>query len=88
MRMPISTRRVAQVELKAAARYYEKQKAGLGDQRISAVPKLHQIIYQDIRRAPVEGYPYGVYYRVLPRRIVVIAIVHSSRDPSVWQGRV
>ena len=32
-------------------------------------------------------YPYCVYYRVVPGRVVVTAVFHTSRDPAGWQGR-
>ena len=41
-----------------------------------------------VREAPVPRHPYGVYYRVQPDRIVVIAVFHHSRDPAEWRDRV
>jgi plasmid stabilization system protein ParE len=51
-------------------------------------PTAHAIAAGDVRRALVPKYPYSVLYRVRRKQIVIIAIVHSSRDPSVWQSRV
>jgi plasmid stabilization system protein ParE len=40
-----------------------------------------------VRCALVRRFPYAVYYRVEPERIVVIAVFHTKRDPGVWQSR-
>jgi hypothetical protein len=39
------------------------------------------------REAPVLGWPYCVYYQVHDDHVMVIAVFHSARDPSVWQSR-
>ncbi|MBY0526517.1 MAG: type II toxin-antitoxin system RelE/ParE family toxin [Gemmataceae bacterium] len=98
MSLPVTIRRAAKLELAAAGRWYNQQRPGLGDDllarvqesldRISALPKLHQVVFKDVRRAPVVDFEYGVYYRVLPNRIVVIGIVHGRRNPEIWKKRV
>ena len=41
----------------------------------------------DIREGALTRFPYVVYYRVLADRIRVLAVYHTSRDPSGWQSR-
>ncbi len=53
----------------------------------SAQPDRYPIVARDVREAPVPRFPYCIYYRVKLDRVVVIAVVHTARDPSVWQGR-
>jgi plasmid stabilization system protein ParE len=84
-------------EIDDAYRWYEQQRAGLGDdflaaledvfRRIERMPTIHQLVWQDIRRALPRRFPYGVFYRVHSDRVEVIAVQHSRRDPSSWQGR-
>jgi hypothetical protein len=45
------------------------------------------IKHADIRRVPVRRFPYCVFYRVEPDRIVVLAIFHGRRNPRIWQAR-
>jgi plasmid stabilization system protein ParE len=81
-----------------AYRWYEQQRAGLGDdflaaieevfRRIQNTPEAHQTVYQDVRRGFPRRFPYGVYYRVHPDRVEVVAVYHSRRDPKGWQSRV
>jgi hypothetical protein len=56
--------------------------------RISANPGLHAAIYQDVRKAAVKRFPHVVLYREEPGEVVVIAVFHTARDPSIWQSRV
>jgi toxin ParE1/3/4 len=50
-------------------------------------PGRYAVASGDIREAPVNRFPYCVYYRVRAGRVVVVAIFHASRDPAVWQSR-
>ncbi len=55
--------------------------------RISDRPSLYQTVAPTLRRAPVRKFPFSVFYRVLPRWIEVIAILHQARDPRTWRQR-
>src|SRR5437764_13355782 len=97
MSLPLVFRPVAQTEFDGAAAWYEGQRPGLGSDFVAEVQKVFDTIANqpdrypiasgDVREAPVSRFPYCVYYRVKPSRLVVIAVFHTSRDPSVWQGR-
>lgn len=52
--------------------------------RIAAFPGLYAVALRDVRRAKLRRFP----YRVLADRAEVLAVLHGSRDPRVWQGRV
>lgn len=94
----IRFREEALSEYEDAARWYEQQTAGLGDEfvneveavvaRVSANPRMHAKIYQDVRRAVVRKFPYIVLYQVEPTEVVIISVFHTSRDPADWQSRV
>lgn len=56
--------------------------------RIAATPKMHAVVLGDVRKAVVRKYSYCVYYRAETERIEVIAVFHTSRNPSMWQDRV
>jgi plasmid stabilization system protein ParE len=88
----------ARLEMIAAQDWYERQAQGLGArfrgevdiqvQRIAATPLQFPEIQADVRRARLRRFPYGLFFRVLPEAVYVIACFHSSRDPLVWQSRV
>jgi plasmid stabilization system protein ParE len=81
--------------LTAAAKWYERQRPGLGieflDQALTALPRLvehplrYPIVRRDIRRAPMARFPYGIYFRVEQSKIVIVAIMHAGRRPRRWQ---
>jgi plasmid stabilization system protein ParE len=95
--LPVVVRPAARAELAEAVEWHERRRAGRGDvftaavegvfDEITANPLLYAEVYDDIREAPVPGFRYCVYYRPHPDRIEVIAVFHTSRDPSVWQRR-
>lgn len=97
MSLPLVFRPVAQAEFDAAAAWYEGQQPGLGNDFVAEVqkvldtitnqPERYPIADGDVREAPVSRFPFCVYYRVKPGRVVVIAVLHTSRDPSIWRGR-
>lgn len=98
MTLRIQMRRPAQAKFKEGYDWYEQQRPGLGDEfadeigmmldRIGHSPEMYACLHKDVRRAPVHRFPYGIYYQVKSDRVRVIAIVHSRRDPAVWQARV
>lgn len=97
MRLPIVFRRAARAEYDDAADWYDQRRAGLGAaftaevqrvlDQIAVQPGFYTQVYQDVREALVSGYPYCVYYREEPGRVVVLSVFHTARDPSIWQGR-
>ena len=52
------------------------------------MPQMYAVVLRDVRRGKLRRFPYLIYYRVLPDRIEVIALLHASRDPKLWQERV
>jgi toxin ParE1/3/4 len=97
MTLPVVLRDEATAEFDEAFDKYEARRAGLGVDfvkrvqqvfdRIASNPKTHAVVFADVRKAVVSRFPYCVFYRADAARVEVIAVFHSSRDPSIWQGR-
>lgn len=87
----------AKTDIREAARWYERQRAGLGRafvqqldtllDRVRLNPTQHQIVYRKVCRAIPRRFPYGVFYRIDGSGVLVFAVVHLHRDPSTWQDR-
>ena len=87
----------ADLDVAAAYQWYESERAGLGLQflnqlsgtydRIAEDPLRYQDLDSGIRRALLRRFPYAVYFAVEPDLIVVLAVLHVSRDPAEWQRR-
>ncbi|XXX82473.1 type II toxin-antitoxin system RelE/ParE family toxin [Sorangium sp. So ce134] len=93
----------ARAELRAAAIWYDEQRAGLGDEfvaeissmvdKIGEVPESFQIwpgtssSPRSIRRAVINRFPYVIAFEVHPERTFVLAIAHAKRRPLYWLTR-
>jgi plasmid stabilization system protein ParE len=97
MSLSIRLRRAAQSEYDNAADWYEARGRGLGLrfvaaiqqklQTISGQPDRYPEVWPGVREALVSGWPYCIYYQVHSDHVMVLAVFHTSRDPSVWQSR-
>lgn len=93
----VTFRRAATADLAKAYQWYEAEAPGLGEELLAAVaaavasaadmPELYPVVRGDVRRLVVDRFPYGVFYRVVRERVVVIAVVHHRRDPARWHRR-
>jgi toxin ParE1/3/4 len=84
----------AAAEIDRASDWYEQHSppARLGflralDRTIGFIvdhPEQYQIAYRETRRALVSGFPYILFYTFTDRRVVVLACIHTARDPNLW----
>ena len=94
---PLVFRRQARHELDEAGDWYEKKHTGLGLEFFTAIehllnliasnPEQFPVLFRGTRKAVTQRFPYCVYFRVRNQQVVVIAVFHSSRNPSIWQNR-
>jgi plasmid stabilization system protein ParE len=56
--------------------------------QIQRMPTVFPEVVPGVRRALTKRFPYAVYFRVEQSRVVIVVVVHQSRDPAVWQQRV
>ena len=91
-------RPAAEHELREAYAWYEERVRGLGSEFMRAAdacvqiirrnPDIYPVIYKEVRQGIVRRFPYSMLYLVVPDRVIVVSVFHSSRDPKVWQRRV
>ena len=94
MPLPAVYRRKVGRDLAGAYGWYEEQRAGLAEaflaavdasfEAIQAFPEMFGRVHGEIRRAVVSRFPYAVFYRIEPKRLVVLAVLHIARDPKLW----
>jgi len=92
--LAIVFRRQVGRDLAAAFEYYEPQRQGLGEDFLAAAravfeaieryPQMFAQVHGEVRRAIVSKFPYAVFYRLEPDRILVLAVLHTARDPKLW----
>ena len=95
---PVLIRPAAAADIEDAFLWYEGQRSGLGLEfrselratfdRLATSPLLYQVVHRATRRALLRRFPYGVFYRVYPEAIVVVAVMHGRRAPKRWQTRI
>jgi hypothetical protein len=82
----------------AAALYYDEKERGLGDDflnesdavisALSQNAELYSIRFADVRCIRLKRFkPYGVYYIIRGKEVIVLAIHHGARDPQWLQQR-
>lgn len=87
----------ADADVEAAFEWYENERPGLGLEfldelraaynRIADGPHKYQELRGGIRRALLRRFPYAVYFAIEGEVVVVVAVLHASRDPAEWQRR-
>ncbi len=87
----------AEEDIQGAFGWYEDRVSGLGREflrcvdaalaRINRSPDIYPAIYKGTRRALTRRFPFGVFYIIANEKIIVLAVLHARRDPSLWQKR-
>ena len=54
--------------------------------QVAENPLQYQIVEDDIRRAPVGKYPYGLLYVGTDDEVIILSCFHGRRNPAVWRG--
>jgi plasmid stabilization system protein ParE len=55
--------------------------------RIENNPKQFPQLEDEVRRALLHRFPYGVYFAEGPDDVVVLAVLHLHREPDMWKSR-
>jgi len=98
MTISLIIRPEAERDLNEAYRWYEQQFDGLGQEFVICIdavlsvirrtPKISPKIYKDIRRALIRRFPYGIFYIFERDKVIVLAFLHTRRDPGPISGLV
>ena len=98
MKYDLIIRPEARADLLDAFHWYQSRRDGLGydfklcvDEVIAKIqrnPLIHKVIKDGIRRSVIRRFPYGVFYVVGNKRIIVLAVLHARQDPAKWKNRI
>lgn len=85
------------LDIQAAAVWYEDQRSGLGASfleeldhvfgRIVNNPRQFPRLEDEVQRALLRRFPYGVYFHAGEGNIHVLAVLHLHRHPEMWKSR-
>ncbi|HEY1066640.1 MAG TPA: type II toxin-antitoxin system RelE/ParE family toxin [Pirellulales bacterium] len=98
MSLSVRLQIAAECEYNAAVDWHEAEQPGLGLRFFAAVDRTIESIrthptrwpeeLPGVRAARVSGWPYRVFYRIGDDHVLIVAVFHTSRDPTVWQARL
>ena len=93
----LRVRKRARVEIEKAFDWYTARSTTAADQFVAAVnsamednerdPESNRMFCGRLRRIFLEHYPYYVCYKVYPRVISVVGVLHVRRHPDVARRR-
>ena len=88
----------ADVELTAAAKRYACARPELARDFIRAFraatnavaeqPERFSFLEKPVRRVRISGFPYRMIYEELDDCVLVLALMHDSREPKYWKSRL
>lgn len=90
---------LAKEDIKQAAKWYNEKQRGLGKRFIKEVrksvsyikqnPKLYNIRYEQTRTSVLNVFPFMIHYYLEDETntILIVAVLHTSRNPKNWKKR-
>jgi plasmid stabilization system protein ParE len=85
-------------DLAEAYAWYEKRRAGLGEEFLSSVdaclekirrqPEMYALVQETYRRALIRRFPFAIFDEYAEGAITVYSVFHTSRDPEKWRQRL
>lgn len=88
----------ARAEFKEATLYYSEKSPSLASAFYAEIeyaiegivenPLLYRVIDEDVRRCLTKRFPYGILYTIEDHYILILAVMHCSREPSYWKHRL
>jgi toxin ParE1/3/4 len=98
MSLPVILRPLAEADVVEVFDALDFLRPGLGKRfiarlrevldRIEWMPEMYGAVWQDVRAVKLRRFRYVVYYVVLADHVEVLAVLHGSRDESMWKSRV
>ncbi|PYS69967.1 MAG: plasmid stabilization protein [Acidobacteria bacterium] len=90
--------REALEEFRQAARWYAERDTPVANKFIESVedairritegPTRWRIVDEDIRRCLTHVFPYAILFTIEPEYLLIVAVMHCSREPGNWRSRV
>lgn len=77
-------------DLAAARDWYDRQRAGLGDEFLDEIavamrtlehePERERFYHRNFRRMLLRRFPHKIFYQVIGRRVVVFRVLHAKQE--------
>jgi len=87
----------AKIDIEDAKEYYKLKSKKLAKEFLQNVhsaieplktnPFLFQRGYRGIRKSPIAKFKSSIHYFTEEKTVVIIAVLHNSRNPQMWKNR-
>ena len=87
----------ALAEYSEAVQYYAEQRTEIAQAFINAIedaifrireyPNRYATIDEDIQRCMTRKFPFGILYTIEQDNILILAVMHCSREAGYWKNR-
>jgi toxin ParE1/3/4 len=94
----INFSKLADIDIKDAIDYYNWKKSELGDrffdklqlkiEKIRTNPESYAYRFKNVRFAKIDQFPFIIQFINEPDAIIIISIMHTSRNPQLWKDRI
>ena len=88
----------ADADIQSGYEFYEAVQAGRGEvfmrhldmafSQIRTFPEIAPVFYQSYRRLLVHGFPYGIFYTIEGRRLIISGVMDLRQDPELIRRRL
>ena len=88
----------ANADIQTAYEFYEAYQAGRGEVfmrhldvafgRLRTFPEIAPVFHEACRRLLVHGFPYGIFYTIEGRRIIISGVMDLRQDPGIIHRRL
>jgi toxin ParE1/3/4 len=67
-------------------RFIEAVEDAIG--RVVEAPERWRVIDEDVHRCLTRVFPFGILYTIEPEFVLIVAVMHCSREPGYWKKRL
>lgn len=95
--LSLQIRTLAKNDIQEIVDYYDSISPKLADKFLQqlfsafdlllANPQLFQLKYRATRVLYLKTYPFGIHYRIDENEVIILAVIHTSRNPKTWKER-
>ncbi len=88
----------ADADIQTAFEFYEGFQAGRGEVfmrhldvafgQLRTFPEIAPVFHEACRRLLVHGFPYGIFYTIEGRRIIISGVMDLRQDPGITHRRL
>ena len=88
----------ADADIQTAYEFYKAYQEGRGEVfmrhldvafgQLNTFPEIAPVFHEPYRRLLVHGFPYGIFYAIEGRRIIVSSVMDLRQDPDIIRRRL